>query len=163
MPKTIVLNENIKKLKICHNQFQHADHDNDLIGIFESLLAWLREMHQQSKNLSIDFPKVETPQNWHKLNPHFPSSDIRVNIRSAMSDIFKVNEEVGDEEVLTFAHSVIFAAAFFYQICPYKLEELMYSDEIVTREDVQKILIDDGMPEGFVKEPSTNDYTNLYT
>jgi len=162
MTKTYSLDGNIKKLKLYHNQFQHADYDNDLIGMFVILLDWLREINQQAKSFSIDFPKVETPESWHKLNPHFPSDEIRKNIRHAMSDIFKVNDDTSNEEILTFAHSVIFATAFFYQICPYKLEELMFTNEEVTRESAKQILMDDGMPEGFIREPSSNDYTSLY-
>jgi len=162
MSKTYILNENIMKLKLYHNQFQHADYDDDLIGMFVIFSEWLKEIYQQSKKLSIDFPKIETPETWHKLNPHFPSKEIRSNVRSTMSSIFKVNEEVKDEQVLTFSHSVIFATAFCYQICPYKLEELMYAGETVTREGAIKILLEDGLPEGFIKEPSNNDYTNMY-
>jgi hypothetical protein len=164
MSKVYVLNDNIKKLKIHHNKFQHTDFDNDLVGMFIELLAWLREINNQAKTLSVEFPKVETPESWYKFNPHFPTSNIRDNIRFALSDIFKIDENIGDcdEYVLLISHSAIFACAFFYQISPFKLEELMYNDEEVTRESVLQILLDEGMPSSFDRTPSDTDYTNLY-
>jgi len=162
MPKTYILNDNIKKLKLCHNKFQHTDFDNDLVGMFIELVAWLREMNTQVKDLGLEFPKVEAPESWIKMPPHFPTMDIRDNIRYALSDVFKVTEDIEDEEVLLVSHAAIFASSFFYHMAPFKLEELMYNDEEVTRESVLQILLDEGFAESLYREPSTTDYTNSY-
>lgn len=162
MSKTYILNDNIKKLKLCHNRFQHADFDNDLVGMFIELLTWLREMNTQAKEIGVEFPKVEAPQSWFKMDPHFPGMDFRENIRFALSDIFKVTEDVEDEEVLLVSHSAIFASAFLYHMAPFKLEELMYTNEEVTRESVLQILLDEGFAKSLHREPSTTDYTNIY-
>lgn len=163
LTQTFILNDNIKKLKICHNKFQHADFDNDLVGMFIELLIWLREIHIISQDIGITFDKVESPENWVKIHPHYPSNDIRQSIRSVLSDVFKIPNNTPDEEVLLVSYFSIFVCAFYYNISPFKLEELMYSDEKVTRESALQILIEYGMPSNFYKEPSMEDYTNVYS
>jgi len=157
-----VAEEVMEKIKDLHYKFQHADFDNDLIGMFISLVEILREVNKQGKDLSIDFPKVEDPDNWFKQDPHFPVTNIRDNIRFAFSDVFKVEEEIPEENVLLTIHSVVFASAFAYNISPYKLEEYMYSDEELNREIVKYILLEYGMSKNWIKTPSDNDYSNLY-
>ena len=163
LTQTFILNDNIKKLKICHNRFQHADFDNDLVGMFIELLIWLREMKIISQDIGITFDKVESPETWVKIHPHYPSNNIRENIRCALGEIFKIPINTPDEEVLFVSYYAIFVCAFYYNLSPFKLEELMYSDEKVTRESVLQILIEYGMPPHFNKEPSMVDYTHLYS
>lgn len=156
------IGKNLMKLKEIHYKFQHADFDNDLISMFSIMVEWLRELNKQGKDLSIDFPKVEEPERWVKLDPHFPDPNIRDNIRFALSDVFKVDETIPESLVLLNLHSSIFAAAFMYQLSPFKLEEFMYSDEEIVRDDVKNILLEYGMSENWIKNPSDQDYSNLY-
>jgi hypothetical protein len=149
------MNEKIIK---CFDDFQIADHDDDLIGICKAMVDWMAEIRQQiDPNL---LPEPEPPLNFHKLIPHYPRIELRENYRKMLAYSVKHQKDVDDETKLTNIYIAILACLYIYHLPAAKMIELSATGTI-DRATSEKILLDDYMSPNCIKEPSGTDFTSI--
>ncbi len=147
-------------LKTLHDRFQHADYDDDLITISKSLVDLMRWCYDESKQLGIELAPTEAPDKFHKMQPHFPAMKYRKAARPALAEACKIEDcELRARNI----HVVCLAISYIYHLPVDQMRTISEStNEDVSRDRMEKLLLDDDMSPNWVKEPTDKDFTALY-
>lgn len=148
-----------EKLKTDHITFQIRDFDDDIVGICQSLVCWMREINRQALEHGYELSKPVTPEKFFKMQPHFPKMQYRKNLRKII--VMALREE-GNEICLKNLFTALLAATYVYHMPSVKMYELAMNDLEFTRDDSKKLLLDDTMSPNWLKEPSNRDFSALY-
>ena len=140
------------------DDFQIADLDDDMVGMYKALVDWMIEIHTQLPD--GEFPDPEPPHNFYKMDPHQPRMELRKNLRKLLAHATKFQEDADDEVKLLNIYVAVLAAFYIYHMPVEKAVELSKSSEI-TREVAQETLLVDKMSPNWLKEPSGRDFTAI--
>jgi hypothetical protein len=149
------MNEKIVK---CFDNFQVADLDDDMVGMYKALTDWMAEIRTQLPN--GEFPDPEAPHNFYKMDPHQPRMELRKNYRKLLAHATKYQKESDDEIKLINIYVAIMAGCYIYHMPLDKMVELGKHGE-VTREVAQEALLADSMSPNWLKDPSGRDFTAI--
>jgi hypothetical protein len=141
------------------NQFQIADLDDDMIGMCKAMVDWIKVLRSELPN--EEFPKIDPPNNFYKLVPHQPKMELRKNLRKIMAHAVKYQKE---DDVVTKIKNIyvtIVAGTYIYHMPTEKIVEAGKQNKEFTREDSKEMLLNDGMSENWLKEPSGKDFTAI--
>lgn len=141
------------------NNFQIADLDDDMIGMYKALVDWLRVIRSELPN--GEFPDEKAPDNYYKLDPHQPRMELRINTRKFLAYATKFQEETDEEIKLINLYTAVLATAYIYHMPAKKLEEDGKSTGEYTRAEAEKRLLTDNMSPNWIKEPSLRDFTAI--
>lgn len=137
------------------DNYQIADLNYDVVGICKSLIDWLKILNVElDKDTMFD---LEKPENFFKLDPHIPRSDLRTNTRQFLALATKNQKENVEyiKKIKNLYVSVV-AAAYVYHLPTDKIIEMSKKNVEYSREDVQKMLLEDNMSPNWIK---LNDYS----
>jgi hypothetical protein len=141
--------------------FQQADYDEDLIGMCCAVIRWLDKIATEMKNCNVEIDEFE-PLQIQKLQPHFPSSDLRKNLRLSLARFMR-SEEENEKVYLQNALNAVLIASYIYHFPTEKLYRIAVDDKkVLTRDEVKQILLSDDMSPNWIKEPSDVDYSALF-
>ena len=151
------MNENILK---CFDTFQITDLDDDMIGMCQSLVDFMKEIRRQIPN--EEFPEAEPPYNFYKLQPHQPKMELRKNYRKMLAYSVKHQQESNETIKLLNLYVALLAGTYLYHMPTVKMvEESKELNNDFTREASEKMLLDDDMSPNWIKEPSGKDFTAI--
>ena len=140
-----------------YNEFQIADFDDDLVGMFKAMVNWLVKLTKVLPEL----PEIEQPNNFCKIQPHHPRMELRQNFRGFLYHAVKKQEEEEDETVkLANLYVSILAGAYCYHMPVQRMIELGKGTPI-DRKISEKELLDDTMSPNWLKEPSGRDFSKI--
>lgn len=141
------------------NNFLIADLDNDMVGMCKALVDFLKLLRSHIPEDEI--PEILTPFNFYKLDPHLPRMEVRVNCREFLATTVKYSnyDEKDGIQKLKNLFVLVNTITYFYHMPSEKILELSKNAEIFTRDDSQKILLDDNMSPNWLKEPSCQDFS----
>jgi hypothetical protein len=140
------------------DDFQIADLDDDMVGMYKALVDWMVEIRTQLPN--GEFPDPEPPHNFYKMDPHQPRMELRKNLRKLLAHATKFQQDADDEVKLLNIYVAVLAAFYIYHMPVEKAVELSKGTEI-TREVAQETLLADNMSPNWLKEPSGRDFTAI--
>ena len=150
------MNDNIIK---AFNDFQTADFDDDMVGMFKSLVDWMKVLRAEAPLAT--FPNAETPHNFYKLDPHQPKMELRKTMRKMMAHAVKYQGEVEDENKIINIYVVILAASYIYHMPTDKMVSVALDNVEFTRDSAKEVLLNDNMSPNWLKEPSGRDFTAI--
>lgn len=151
------MNENIIK---CFDAFQIADLDDDMIGMCQSFVEFIKEIRRQIPDEV--FPENEPPFNFYKLQPHQPRMELRKNYRKMLAFSVKNQNELNDTIRLINLYVALLAGTYIYHMPTEKMIEASKdTDKEFTRKDSETMLLDDKMSPNWIKEPSGRDFTAI--
>jgi hypothetical protein len=147
-----------EKIIQCFDQFQIADLDDDMIGIFKSLVDWMIELR---KHVDVTLlPQPKAPSNFYKMNPHHPRMQLRRNYRKMLAHAVKYQKETDEQIKLINIYVTLLAGAYLYHMPVEKMVELSAIGKI-DRELAKQVLLEDNMSPNWLKEPSGRDFTAI--
>lgn len=141
------------------NNFQIADLDDDLVGMCKALVDWMVEIRKQVDPSKL--PAPEKPEKFHKLEPHQPRMELRVNFRNFLGFAVKNQQEESEENKLINLYVVLQAGMYIYHMPIEKMIELGSQGVEITREVAKEVLLNDKMSPNWLKEPSGKDFTAI--
>lgn len=130
------------------HQYQHCDYDDNLVGICQSIIDWLKWLKEQG----AEEVEITPPTQFTKIHPHFPAYKRRQSARKMLADAVK------SENAIQNTYVGLLAILYLYHFPVETVLEALEQDDI----DVKQILLDDGTPETILKEDSGKDFTALY-
>jgi hypothetical protein len=152
---------NKKLILDSYNKFQHADYDEDLVGMCCVIIEWLNQISIEMKRCGIEIDEFE-PLGISKMQPHFPSTEHRKNLRFALSSFMRSTEE-DEKTYLQNALNTVLIASYIYHFPTEKIYKIAVDDnKTLTRDEVKQILLSDDMSPNWIKEPSDVDYSALF-
>lgn len=137
-------------------EFQVADYDDDLVGIFKAMVNWLIKLNK----LLPELPEIDEPNNFHKIHPHHPRMELRKNYRGFLSHAVRRQEEADENIKIANLVVAIFAGAYIYHMPVKRMMELA-KGEFIDRKQSEKELLDDDMSPNWLKEPSGRDFSAI--
>jgi hypothetical protein len=146
-------------LRDLHCGFQDTDYDDDIIGIMLSLVNLDKWCREGAIELSIALEEPKEPEKFHKMQPHFPSMKYRKTIRKILAGVCKEQDKA---LLIQNLHATVMAISYTYHMPTEVIIEMARRDSDVTRDEVLKALLDDGMSTNLPKEPSGKDFSALY-
>lgn len=149
---------NEEEIKLNH-KIQHADYDDDLIGICTTITETLKYYKNKSKEFNIKLEEPKEPFNYIKMNPFVAQMKYRKNIRKVLSIASKEQNEIIRIQNV---YIVLLATLYIYHFPIQELINLIDSNKDINRNIIQDILLKDGMSENWIKEPTDKDFTKLY-
>ena len=151
------MNEKIIK---CFDTFQITDLDDDMIGMCQSFVDFMKEIRRQIPD--EEFPKAEAPHNFYKLQPHQPKMELRKNYRKMLAYSVKHQQETDETIKLLNLYVALLVGTYLYHMPSEKITEASKQlDYVFTRSDSEKMLLDDDMSPNWIKEPSEKDFTAI--
>lgn len=151
------MNEKIIK---CFDTFQITDLDDDMIGMCQSFVDFMKEIRRQIPD--EEFPEAEAPHNFYKLQPHQPKMELRKNYRKMLAYSVKHQQETDETIKLLNVFVSLLAGTYLYHMPSEKIAEASKQlDYVFTRSDSEKMLLDDDMSPNWIKEPSGKDFTAI--
>ena len=149
-----------EKILQCFDTFQITDLDDDMIGMCQSFVDFMKEIRRQIPN--EEFPEAEPPHNFYKLQPHQPKMELRKNYRKMLAYSVKHQQESNETIKLLNLYVALLAGTYLYHMPTVKMvEESKELNNDFTREDSEKMLLDDDMSPNWIKEPSGKDFTAI--
>jgi hypothetical protein len=149
------MNDNIIK---AFNDFQIADLDDDMVGMCKSLVDWMIEIERQVGSSKL--PEPEAPYNFYKMHPHQPRMEIRKNYRKFLAHAVKHQKEDEESKMINL-YVAIQVGAYLYHMPTEKMIVRSKQSKEMTREESQKMLLNDNMSPNWLKEPSGKDFTAI--
>lgn len=138
------------------NNFLICDLDNDMVGMCKALVDFLKLLRSYISEDEV--PEILTPFNHYKLDPHLPRMEVRINCREFLATTVKYSN-YDNTEKLKNLFVLVSTITFFYHMPSEKILELSKNSEEFTRNDSQKLLLDDNMSPNWLKEPSGQDFS----
>ena len=150
------MTENIIK---AFDAFQIADLDDDMVGMGKALVDWIKVLRAEIPN--EEFPQIEPPENFYKLDPHQPRMELRKNLRKMLAHAVKYQEETDFATKVKNIYVAILAGTYIYHMPTEKIVEASLGSSEFTREDSSKMLLEDNMSPNWLKEPSGKDFSAI--
>ena len=150
------MNESIIK---AFNDFQIADLDNDMVGMCKAMVDWVKVLRAEIPD--EEFPAIEPPEKFYKMDPHQPRMELRKNLRKMLAHSVKYQSE---EDIVTKIKNVyvaVLAATYIYHMPTEKMVEVSKNPNEFTRNDAEKLLLEDNMSPNWLQEPSGKDFTAI--
>lgn len=141
------------------NNFQIADHDDDMVGMCKALVDWIQVIRQELGEDTL--PEVEPLENFYKLDPHQPRMELRKNFRHSLAYATKHQKEEDDHTKLKNLYVVLLTGTYIYHMPTSEIIKAGSEDKEFTREDSKNMLLADNMSPNWLKEPSGRDFTAL--
>lgn len=147
-----------EKIINAFNEFQVADLDDDMVGMYKAFVDWAAEIRSQVDVTKLPLP--EPPSKFYKLDPHQPKMELRKNYRKMCAHAVKFQKETDDETKLINVYVTILAGLYIYHMPVNKMVELSSAGSI-DRETAKEALLNDNMSPNWLKEPSGKDFTAI--
>lgn len=141
------------------DQFQITDLDDDMVGMCKSLVDWMKVIQAEIPDHIL--PDATPPDRFYKMHPHQPKMELRKNLRKMMAHACKYQEEVELDVKILNVYVVILAATYLYHMPTEQMITASLSDSEFTREQAEKMLLDDDMSPNWLKEPSGKDFSAI--
>ena len=144
-----------------HSAFLTAEFDNDMVGICLAIINFLKEIlkHESEENLYLD----DTPPNYRRYLLSFPEWGKRNEFRKLLKLEFQNDDEsyAAPTDLQKIAHYFLAYSYLYNMPVPemVKLAKQIHRD--FSREDIAKLLVDNGMSPNLIDTPSGKDYSAL--
>lgn len=141
------------------DQFQITDLDDDMVGMCKAMVDWIKVIRTEIPDYTL--PAATSPDIFHKMHPHQPKMELRKNLRKMLAHACKYQVEVDVDIKMVNIYVVILAATYIYHMPTEQMVAVSLSDSEFTREQSEKMLLDDGMSPNWLKEPSGKDFSAI--
>jgi len=148
-----------EKILQCFDTFQITDLDDDMIGMCQSLVDFMKEIRRQIPN--EEFPEAEAPNNFYKLDPHQPKMELRKNCRKMLAHSTKFQKEEEFEIKLVNIYVTLLATTYVYHMPTVAMVNVSKEQAEFTRDMAKTMLLNDNMSPNWLKEPSGKDFTAI--
>lgn len=146
-----------KDIKQLVNDFLYCEADNDLVGMFTSVVNGIIKI--KNRYPYISFEVFSMPDNYYKLSPHFPRMELRESLRTLIISFCNSNDEI---EVNTQNIFSCLASALLVFHFPSNIAwDLIDRNQLIERDDSKKMLLNDGMAVAWVKTPSGINHSGM--
>lgn len=141
------------------NTFQITDLDDDLVGMNKAFVDWIKALRTEIPD--EEFPAVEPPERFYKMDPHQPKMELRKNLRKMLAHSVKYQTEDDFATKVKNIYVTVLAATYIYHMPTEKIVEASLKENDFTREESKEMLLADNMSPNWLKEPSGKDFTAI--
>lgn len=141
------------------NTFQITDLDDDMVGMNKAFVDWIKALRAEIPD--EEFPAVEPPERFYKMDPHQPKMELRKNLRKMLAHSVKYQTEDDFATKVKNIYVTVLAATYIYHMPTEKIVEASLKENDFTREESKEMLLADNMSPNWLKEPSGKDFTAI--